>query len=78
MTNMAKFYRTVIFYSIFGIIFFLIWGYVGDIDYCEQIILRMSQEQYDSVKNLLTEQNNGQVPSERDIAHWWDEHREVP
>ena len=75
---MTKFQRTILVYSIGIIAFILIWGYVGDIDYCEQIILRMSQEQYDSVKHLLTEQNDGQVPSERDIAHWWDEHREVP
>ena len=75
---MTKFQRTVLIYGIGLIGFFLIWGYVGDIDYCEQVILRMSQEQYDSVKSLLTEQNNGRAPSERDIAHWWDEHREVP
>ena len=75
---MTKFQRTILVYGLGFIAFLALLGYVGDIDYCEQIILRMSQEQYDSVRNLLTEQNNGRVPSERDIAHWWDEHREVP
>lgn len=53
--------------------FFAVLGYVGDIDYCEQVILRMSQEEYDSVRNILT-QENGQKPSEREIAHWWIKH----
>lgn len=65
--------------AIFGVLaFFFVWGLVGDYDYCEQIILRMSQEEYDSVKSLLTEMNHGSVPSERDIAHWWDEHHDYP
>ena len=60
--------------AVFGIFaFFAVLGLIGDYDYCEQVILRMSQEEYDSVKNLLTEQTGG-CPSERDIAHWWDEH----
>lgn len=54
--------------------FFVILGIAGDIDYCEQIILHMSQEEYDSIKKLLSE--NGHHPSERDIAHWWAEHHE--
>ena len=55
--------------------FFALLGYVGDYDYCEQIILHMSQEEYDSVKEHLT-QMNGESPSEREIAHWWaDNHQ---
>lgn len=57
------------------IAFFLLLGWAGDYDYCEQVILRMSQEQYDTVKSLLTERN-GCEPSERDIAHWWVDNRE--
>lgn len=57
--------------------FFFVLGLVGDYDYCEQVILRMSQEEYDSVKNLLTEQT-GSSPSQRDIAHWWDDHHRNP
>ena len=72
---MEKFRRTIIVYGLGLMAFLALLGYVGDFDYCEQVILRMSQEQYDSVKNLLTEQNNGKTPSERDIAHWWVEHR---
>ena len=53
--------------------FFAILGVVGDYDYCEQIILHMTQEQYDSVKQHLT-QVNGQRPTERQIAHWWADH----
>lgn len=55
------------------IAFFLIMGWAGDYDYCEQVILRMSQEQYDTVKSLLTERD-GSEPSEREIAHWWADH----
>lgn len=70
---MTKFYRTVAA-AAFGIIVFLaILGWAGDYDYCEQVILHMSQEQYDSVKNHLIRQN-GKSPSDRDIAHWWVEH----
>lgn len=58
--------------------FIAILGLVGDYDYCEQVILRMSQEDYDSVKNLLTDMNHGSAPSQRDIAHWWDEHHNNP
>ena len=56
-----------------GIIFFAVLGIVGDYDYCEQVVLRMSQEQYDSVKNHLYHEL-GKQPSERQIAHWWIEH----
>ena len=55
--------------------FFLLLGIVGDYDYTEQIILSMSQEQYDSVKQHLW-QVNGSQPSERQIAHWWAEHHQ--
>lgn len=76
---MTKFQRTAIVASLGIIGFVVVVGYAGDIDWCEQVILRMSQEEYDSVRTLLTEQNNGHEPSERDIAHWWDEHHhEVP
>ena len=49
-------------------------GWAGDCDYTEQVILRMSQEQYDYVKDTLTRLKNGSRPSEREIAHWWEEH----
>lgn len=55
--------------------FVALLGWASDYDYCEQIILHMSQEEYDSVKNRLT-QMNGESPSEREIAHWWaDNHQ---
>ncbi len=53
-----------------------ILGWAGDIDFCDQIILSMTQEEYDSVKTLLTNDNGGNEPSEREIAHWWAEHHE--
>jgi hypothetical protein len=53
--------------------FFCVMGWVGDYDYCEQVILHMSQEEYDTVKNLLTD-SSGNTPSDREIAHWWAEH----
>lgn len=52
--------------------FIILLGVIGYYDYTEQVILRMSYEEYDSVKALLTEQN-GREPSEREIAHWWVE-----
>lgn len=48
----------------------MILGWAGDIDYCDQVILGMSQEQYDYVKDTL-QKKNGSKPSEREIAHWW-------
>ena len=73
---MTKFQKTSVAVSCCILVFFLMLGWIGDYDYCEQVVLRMTQEQYDSVKNMLTEQN-GTVPSERDIAHWWiDHHKE--
>lgn len=54
--------------------FFALLGWAGDIDYCDQVILSMSQEQYDNVKDTLTKKF-GKSPSEREIAHWWADHR---
>lgn len=48
-------------------------GWAGSIDYTEHVILHMSQEEYDSVKCLLTKEH-GEEPSESDIAEWWVEH----
>ena len=56
--------------------FFAILGYVGDYDWAEQVILRMSQEQYDSVRQQLKEKN-GCEPSEREIAHYWEENHNM-
>jgi len=53
--------------------FFVMLGYAGDMDFCDQVILRMSYEEYDSVKARLKEMT-GHEPSDREIAHWWDEH----
>lgn len=48
-------------------------GWAGELDYTEQIILHMSQKEYDSVRKTLAGMF-GHEPSERDIAHWWAEH----
>lgn len=53
--------------------FMLILGWAGDVDYCEQVILRMSFEEYDTIKQTLTDKN-GSEPSEREIAHWYIDH----
>lgn len=69
-----KQYRLQIAFAILAIVaFFGILGWAGDIDYCDQVILSMSQEEYDSVKNLLTERY-GSEPSDRKIAHYWADH----
>lgn len=70
---MTKFKRTAIVVSCGIVAFFCLMGWAGDYDYCEQVILHMSQEQYDSVKNLLTEMH-GDTPSDREIAHWFVDH----
>lgn len=54
-------------------VFFLVLGWAGDIDYCDQVILSMTQEEYDSVKSLLKEQDGGKDPSDSRIAHYWAE-----
>ncbi len=55
--------------------FFAVLGWAGDVDYTEQCILRMSYEEYDTIKDTLTRQY-GHEPSERDIAHYWANHRQ--
>lgn len=56
--------------------FFVVMGIAGDYDYTEQVILRMSYDDYDMVRDTLTRQNDGRSPSEREIAHWWAEHHD--
>jgi len=55
------------------IAFLMLIGWAGDIDYTDQIILRMSQEEYDIVRQRLAK-DTGSEPSEREIARWWAEH----
>ena len=43
-------------------------------DFCDQVILHMTQEQYDHVKDTLAKEK-GKQPSDREIAHWWADHR---
>ena len=52
----------------------ILLGVVGDYDYCDQIILSMSQEEYDSIKQYLTGRLDD-TPSDREIAHWWAENQ---
>ena len=54
--------------------FVAVLGWAGDVDFTDQVILSMSQEEYDNVKSHLTSKN-GRKPSEREIAHWWVENR---
>lgn len=59
-----------------GVVVFLgILGYAGDVDYCDQVILSMTAEEYDSVKAQIMRENGGDVPSDREIAHWWADNR---
>lgn len=59
---------------VFGLLVFLAAiGWAGDMDYTDQCILRMSYEEYDAIKDSLTNKY-GHEPSERDIAHWWAKH----
>lgn len=69
-------YRVEIIAAVCCIVaFFMVMGVIGDFDYCEEVILHMSQDQYDWVKDSLTKLN-GKNPSEREIAHWWVDHHD--
>lgn len=57
------------------LLLFALLGVLGEMDWCDQVILRMSQQEYAWVKERLTEEKGGE-PSEREIAHWWAEHHE--
>ena len=60
---------------ILGLVAFLaLLGWAGEIDYTDQCILHMSYDEYDSIKASL-KRTYGHEPSERDIAHWWEEHQ---
>lgn len=72
---MTKLYRSALIAGAGVFLFILLLGVVGDYDYCDQVILSMSQEQYDSVRKMLFERD-GCEPSERKIAHWWADHHE--
>lgn len=52
----------------------LLLGLAGDFDFCDQVILSMSQEEYDYVKEKLVQEQGNNNPSEREIAHWWADH----
>ena len=70
-----KHYRLKIFAALCCIVaFVMLLGVIGDFDYCEEVILRMSQDEYDWVKDSLTKLN-GEEPSQREIAHWWVENQ---
>lgn len=62
------------FLLVMGLVFLA--GLAGDFDFCDQVILSMSQEEYDYVKDTLTKMN-GSSPSEREIAHWWADHHSM-
>ena len=70
---MTKFKIDIMFACCGLVLFFVLLGWIGRYEYSEQIILHMSQEQYDSIKAHLTKQN-GTEPSEREIANWWSDH----
>ncbi len=62
--------------AVCGLICFVtLLGWAGSIDYCDQVILSMSQEEYDSVRaHLIAE--TGDEPSESEIAQYYMEHQE--
>ena len=71
---MEKRYILQLLAACFAVIMFcLLLCIGGEFDFTEQVILSMTQEEYDSVKAHLT-RLNGSAPSEREIAHWWSDH----
>ena len=51
--------------------FFAVLGMVGNIDYTEHIILSMTQEEYESIRDKLTAEN-GSSPSDFEIAEYYN------
>ena len=56
------------------VLFFAIIGIIGDYDYCDQVVLRMSESEYAWVKETMTKERGGKEPTVREIAHWWERH----
>lgn len=52
--------------------FVMLMGWASKIDYTDQVILSMSQEDYDTICSLL-EKQNGSRPSETEIADYYME-----
>ena len=71
---MKKINQNIVAAALGCIAFVVILGWAGDVDFTDQVILSMSQEEYDNVKSHLTSKN-GRKPSESEIAHWWVENR---
>ena len=71
---MTKFQRTAVVASLGIIAFFILLGFVGHQDHVEYVILHMSQEEYDTISQRLTDET-GTHPSDSDIADYWLEHQ---
>lgn len=68
--------KTRIILAVLGLICLMaVLGWAGSVDYSDQVILSMTQEEYDSVRNHLIAET-GEEPSESDIAQYFMEHRE--
>lgn len=57
------------------VVFFVLMGIGGNIDYTEYVIQRMDYDEYNGIKQLLTD-SNGKAPSDSEIVHWWTEHHD--
>lgn len=58
------------------VVFFVLMGIGGSIDYTDHVILRMSYDEYESIKRRLMDDNNGKVPTDSEIVRWWENHHE--
>ena len=71
---MKKYYPQIIV-VILGIIgFFYILGWAGRIDFEDQVILHMSQAEYDSIVTILTD-STGASPSQSAIVDYYVDHQ---
>lgn len=72
-----KDFRLRLIIALIGIVvFFVLMGIAGNIDYTEHVILQMSCDEYDSVKKRLAADNDGEEPTDSEIARWWEKHHE--
>lgn len=72
---MKKLYLQLAVGCLVLVAFVAVLGWAGDMDYTDQVILHMSYEEYDTIKQTLTDMY-GHEPTDRDIAHWWSKQRE--
>jgi hypothetical protein len=69
---MKQLYAKTALAVVIGIAGILLLGWAGRVDYNEQVLLHMSQEDYDTIVSRLS--FHGQKPSDGDIVDFYRKH----